>query len=468
MPESQNTEHKESWRDEYMKWICGFANAGGGQLYIGIDDKERVTGITNYNKLLEDLPNKFRDVLGVYAEVNLQSEDGKHYLEIIVPRYDVPISIRGKYYVRSGSTLQEMTGLALNEFILKRTGKTWDDIPEQRATIDDIDELSVKQFLKDAKVAKRINVEDDIAISDLLEKLRLSENGQLKRAAIILFGKDPGKFYANLAVKIGKFGESDADLKFHEVVEGNLIQLKDRIGEMLNAKFFIHPIDFMGMQRVELDEYPVAAVREMILNALVHRNYMGAPTQIRLHDNHFSVWNDGGLPEGITEEDLKKVHRSKPGNPLLADVCFKAGYIDSWGRGTIKIIEACQEAELPEPVLKEEQGGFVSKVLKSLETVQRKVRENSVHSPLTLLRDKYGINTEKIRDKYGISAEEIIAQIDLNQEITVSKIAKEINKSESTVEKTIRKLRDVGVIERIGSRKTGRWKILIESSEDKQ
>ena len=166
------------------------------------------------------------------------------------------------------------------------------------------------------------------------------EDGQLKRAAIVLFGTDPSKFYANLTIKIGKFGDSDADLKFHEVIEGNLIQLKDRIGEMLNAKFFIHPIDFAGMQRVERDEYPVAAVREMILNALVHRNYMGAPTQIRLYSDSFSIWNDGSLPEGITEEDLKKVHRSKPRNPLIADVCFRGGYIDTWGRGTVKIIEA--------------------------------------------------------------------------------------------------------------------------------
>ena len=188
---------------------------------------------------------------------------------------------------------------------------------------------SVKQFLKDARIVKRINVEDDIAISDLLEKLHLLEDGHLKRAAIVLFGKDPGKFYLNMAVKIGKFGEKDADLKFHEVIEGNLVKLKDRIGEMLNAKFFIHPIDFMGMQRVERDEYPIAAVCEMILNALVHRNYMGAPTQIRLYNDNFSVWNDGGLPEGISEEDLKKIHRSKPRNPLLAYVCFKAGYIDS-------------------------------------------------------------------------------------------------------------------------------------------
>ena len=364
MPEQQNIEWKSSWRDEYLKWICGFANANGGKLYIGIDDKGKVTGIDNHNKLLEQLPNKFRDILGVYAEVNLQSENNKHFLEIIIPRFDVPISVRGKYYLRTGSTLQELKGPALNEFILKRTGKTWDDIPEQRASVNDIDEATVKQFLKDARIAKRINVEDDISILDLLEKLRLLEEGHLKRAAIVLFGKDPGKFYPNMAVKIGKFGESDADLKFHEVVEDNLIQLKEQIGEMLNAKFFIHPIDFEGMQRVERDEYPVAAVREMILNALVHRNYMGAATQIRLYDDDFSIWNDGGLPEGITEEDLKKVHRSKPRNPLIADVCFKGGYIDSWGRGTIKIIEACEESGLPEPILKEEQGGFLSKIFK--------------------------------------------------------------------------------------------------------
>jgi ATP-dependent DNA helicase RecG len=217
----------EIWRDEYLKWICGFANASGGKLFIGIDDKGKVTGIDNHSKLLEDLPNIFRDILGVYAEVNLQEEKDRSYLEIIVPRYDLPISVRGKYYVRTGSTLQELKGPTLNEFILKRTGKTWDDIPEQIASINDIDESSIKQFLKDARIVKRINVEDNINIAVLLEKLRLLENGHLKRAAIVLFGTDPWKFYPNMAVKIDKFGETDADLKYHEVIEGNLIQLKE-------------------------------------------------------------------------------------------------------------------------------------------------------------------------------------------------------------------------------------------------
>ena len=427
MSESQNIEYKISWKDECLKWICGFANASGGKLYIGLDDKGKKIGIDNYEKLLEELPNKFRDVLGVYAEINLQREESKNYLEIIVPRYDVPISVRGKYYVRTGSTLQELKGPTLNEFILRRTGKTWDDIPEQRASVNDIDESSINQFLKDARIAKRVNVEEYINITDLLEKLRLFEDGSLKRAAIVLFGKDPGKFYPNIAVKIGKFGESDTDLKFHEVKEGNLIQLKDLIGEILNAKFLVHPIDFIGMQRVERDEYPIAAIREIILNALVHRNYMGAPTQIRLYDNNFSVWNDGGLPEGISEEDLRKVHRSKPRNPLIADTCFKAGYIDSWGRGTIKIIESCKEAGLPEPLLKEEQGGFLCTIfkdrfteeqLKNLGLTERQIKSveylkknrkitNSDYQKLcdvserTALRDLDGLSTKGILQKKG-------------------------------------------------------------------
>lgn len=429
MLESQNIEFKSNWREDCLKWICGFANANGGKLFIGIDNNGKVTGIENHKGLMEQLPNKFRDILGVYAEVNLHRENNKPFLEIVVPRFDVPISVRGKYYIRTGSTLQELKGPSLNEFILKRNGRTWDDIPEQRASVNDIDETSIEQFLKDTRKAKRINLEDDIRVPDLLEKLRLSEAGHLKRAAIVLFGKDPGKFYPNTTVKIGKFGDSNADLKFHEVVEGNLIQLKERIVQLLNTKFFIHPIEFAGMQRIERDDYPVAAVREMILNALVHRNYMGAPTQIRLHDGDFSVWNDGGLPEGITEEDLKKVHRSKPRNPLIADACFKAGYVDAWGRGTLKIIEASMEAGLPEPTLKEEQGGFLSMIYK----------------------DRF---TEDQLKKMGLDDRQVEAVLFVKKhgEITNSIYQKVAGVSKATATRNIKELEEKGVLKNTGTK----------------
>jgi len=112
------------------------------------------------------------------------------------------------------------------------------------------------------------------------------------------------------------------------------------------------------MNRIETLEYPVPALREMLLNTLIHRNYMGAPTQIRVYDNKMFVWNHGTLPEGITLDKLTKPHSSFPRNPILAEACFRGGYIDSWGSGIMKIIDSCRQAGLPTPTLEEDGGGF--------------------------------------------------------------------------------------------------------------
>jgi ATP-dependent DNA helicase RecG len=368
MPESQNIEYKANWRDEYLKWICGFANASGGKLYIGIDDKGKVTGIDNYNKLLEDLPNKFRDILGVYAEVNLQEEKGKHYLEIIVPRYDVPISLRSKYYVRTGSTLQELKGPALNEFILRRTGKTWDDIPVETATLTDIDEGAIQFFIKKALKSKRIAPDAaEENTKTLLSNLHLTnDNGKLKNAALLLFGKDPKKYFTSAYFKIGRFGESDADLKFQDVVEGNLIEMADKVMEILERKYLIRPIRYEGMQRVEELEYPEPALREAILNAIVHKDYKGSTIQLSVYDDKLILWNPGMLPDELNIEMLKGKHPSHPRNKNIADIFFKAGYIEAWGRGISMIMDTCRKAGLPEPTIEEVAGGMQITFLKDM------------------------------------------------------------------------------------------------------
>lgn len=104
--ESQNIEYKESWRDEYIKWICGFANASGGKIYIGISDKGFVTGIDDAKKLLEKIPNKTRDILGVLVDVNLKIKSRKQYIEIVIESSPYPVSYKGQYHYRSGSTKQ--------------------------------------------------------------------------------------------------------------------------------------------------------------------------------------------------------------------------------------------------------------------------------------------------------------------------------------------------------------------------
>ena len=358
MPEQQNIEYKSSWHDDYLKWICGFANAQGGQIYIGKDDTGNVVGVENYKKLMDEIPNKIKNNMGITAEVNLLQENGKHYIEIVVQPYSVPISLRGRYYYRSGSVKQELTGASLNEFLLKRSGLTWDEVTEPRATFADIDEKAFKAYLVMSKEKDRLPDVEGLTIEEIFDKLRLTKNGELTRAAIILFGKDPRRFSTNAFVKIGRF-KGDTDLRFQDVEEGNLIVLLKSVLERLDHKYLTRSIEFEGMLRLEHSEYPIPALREMLLNALVHRTYMGSFTQIRVYDDKITIWNHGTLPEEITLESLKHVHSSYPRNPLIADVCFKGGLIDSWGRGTVRIIETCKEAGLPEPELTERDGGFL-------------------------------------------------------------------------------------------------------------
>jgi hypothetical protein len=159
--ERQNIEWKQSWHD-------------------------------NYQKLLEDLPNKIRNAMGIICDVNLQEESGSKYIEIKVQPYSVPVSLRGRYYYRSGSTKMELIGVELNEFLLKKAGKTWDDVIEERASINDIDTNSLEQFIQDGLKYGRMPDVDGLSTFQILEKLNLIEKGQLKRAAIVCF---PGIFY---------------------------------------------------------------------------------------------------------------------------------------------------------------------------------------------------------------------------------------------------------------------------------
>ncbi len=367
MPESQNIEWKENWRDEYLKWICGFANAKGGKIIIGKNDKGEIVGIDNSKRLMEDIPNKVQTQLGIICDVDLKEENGKNYVEIDVKPYEVLVSYQGKYHYRSGSTKQELKGNALNNFLLKKAGKTWDDVVESRAKLDDIDPSAIEAFKKAATLSKRMPfIAEEENIEAILDNLMLLDNAKLKRSAILLFGKNPCRFFINAFVKIGRFGQTDDDLRYHEVVEGNVFQLADKTLEILDKKFLISPITYEGLQRVENWEYPYEAIREVILNAIVHRDYMGAPIQISVYDDKLMVWNEGTLPDDLTIEDLKRKHSSRPHNPILANAFFKGGLIEAWGRGTIKIINECKKAGLPEPIIEISYGGISVTILKNL------------------------------------------------------------------------------------------------------
>jgi ATP-dependent DNA helicase RecG len=340
--ESQNIEWKESWRDEYLKWICGFANAQGGKIYIGKNDTGEVVGIKNATQLLEEIPNKVKDILGIIIDVNLLNEQEKTYLEIVIEAYPYPISYKGQYHYRSGSTKQELKGAALDKFLLGKTGKRWDSVPVPNVPISALSREAIAKYKQKAVRSKRV---DEGILTDttdiFLEDLNLIEDGRLKRAAILLFHPNPEKFIQGAYVKIGFFN-SHSEVAFQDVVSGSLIQQIQKLEELLSTKYTIYTISYQGITRVETPPFPDMAIREALLNAIAHKDYSDpTPIQISVYSDRIVFWNPGQLPENWTVENLKKKHASRPFNPAIAHALFRCGDIEAWGRGTLNMIKEC-------------------------------------------------------------------------------------------------------------------------------
>jgi ATP-dependent DNA helicase RecG len=263
-----------------------------GVVFPGEMEEEggEIVGLPNAAKLLEDLPNKIRDVLGILVEVNLRQENGAEFLEIKIEPYPNPISYRGHYFTRSGSTMQELKGAALDRFLLGRQGRTWDGVPMPGVKTADLSPAAVRRFRALAANSGRLEAAD-LAASDagLIEKLKLTEGGYLKRAVVLLFHEDPEKFVTGAFVKIGFF-RSETDLAYHDALHGNLFSQVAKTIDLVRTKYLKAAITYQGIQRIERYPVPNAALREAILNALVHRDYaVGAPVQIRVYEDKLKI-----------------------------------------------------------------------------------------------------------------------------------------------------------------------------------
>ena len=360
MSESQNIEYKSTWRDEYLKWICGFANANGGTIFIGKDDNGKTIGVADAKKLLEEIPNKVRDVLGILVDVNLHTENKKQFIEIITEPYPNGISYKGQYHYRSGSTKQELKGMALDKFLLQKKGKRWDGVPVPNVSVTDLKKETFDFFKKRGIRSKRL---DEESVNDtneqLLENLELTEGKYLKRAALLLFHPKPEKLVTGAYIKIGYF-ENEADLIFQDEIHGNLFEQIEKTLDILFTKYIKAIISYEnGINRIETYEYPKEAVREALLNAIAHKDYSGlTPIQIRVYKDKIMIWNEGTLPENWTVSNLLKSHSSRPFNPDIANTFFRSGYVESWGRGISKMNELCVAEGLPKPTYIAESSDF--------------------------------------------------------------------------------------------------------------
>jgi ATP-dependent DNA helicase RecG len=379
MQETENIEFKREWKDDFLKVICAFANAQGGILYIGKDDDGNDIGIQNHKELLEVLPNKIVARLGIITNVQFHG-DTDASIAIKVSPSSVPVSYQGRYYMRSGSVVLELQGKQLSDFLLKKAGMTWDAVAMDNARVEEINAETIAQFkVYAADRLPLIDKERDVKV--LLEKLNLSEHGVLKRAAILLFGNHVQRIFPQAHLRIGRF-ISETEIIGSDLVEGNLFQQVEGAFEILRKKYLINKFRLEGIHRREQPDYPLEALREALINALIHRNYNStASIQIRVYDNKLMILNDGLLPEGLTVDDLKKPHLSVPRNFLLCDIFYKAGMIESWGSGTLKVVSLCRGAGLPELSLKPQRAYFQSPFI--VRSPIRSPVRSPIRSPIT-------------------------------------------------------------------------------------
>lgn len=445
MSENQNIEYKESWRDEYLKWICGFANAQGGKIYIGKDDTGKICGVKNSKKLLEDIPNKIRNTLGIVADVNLHSTKAGDYIEIIVEQQPYPISYYGEYHYRSGSTKQQLTGQHLNQFLLKKTGITWDSVPVPNVPVDKLRNDAFDIFREQAVKNGRMSGDSlEINNADLLDGLNLlDENGIIKKAGIMLFHHNPEKWVPGAYIKIAFFS-SDSEIEYQDEVHGALIAQPDKIMDLLYTKYLKAKISYDGITRIEKYPYPKTAVREAILNAIAHKDYAKlTPIQIRVYDHQLIISNDCIFPDDWTVEDLLKQHKSRPYNPLIANSFYRAGFIESWGRGIQKIHDSCAEynCRAPEYQVKKEDFSIVFRTDKNTAVSSTKETDfiQNDGSLTEVLKKVFSENDVK-------SMMPLILYMEKNRTITTKKAEQLLSKSNSTAYRYIRKLVDAGIL----------------------
>ena len=359
MGEAQNLEWKSSWRDEYLKWIYGFANAQGGVLVIGKNDRGEIVGLKDPLRLSEEIPNKTQSLLGIVVDVNLKSEESGEYLEITVDPYPNPISYKGEYHYRSGSTKQVLRGAALNRFLLLKHGRNWDDAPMPGVGLSELDGRTLAEFRRRGIASDRLPPEAlNESDGDLIEMLHLREGEYLRRVAILLFHPDPARFFAGAFVKIGYF-RRETDFAYQDVIEGNLFAQADRTVDLLRTKYSRAEISYDGIYRRETPPAPGEALREAVVNAVAHRDYGDpAPIQIRVYDDRIALWNPGALSPDWTLDKLMGTHASAPHNPGIANAFFRAGMVEAWGRGIGSIVRACEAAGTAEPRWEVEPGGL--------------------------------------------------------------------------------------------------------------
>jgi ATP-dependent DNA helicase RecG len=374
--ESQTLEFKSSLSDvdKILHDLCGFANTDGGILLVGVKDSGRILGADIGKNTLESFTNKISQGFDpkLYPKIEKERLDNKDLLLVEVKdSTNKPYQVFGKAFKRVGKSTVQMSRDEFERIILEKHREKiqFDSQICRDVKVKDVDERKVRLFLEKAKRERRLELDPKIPVREVLEKLDLMKNGKLTNTAILMFGRNPQKFFLQTEVRCAKFKGVKPVKPFLDmkVIRETIHEQIDEAERFVLSNIRKEAWTVSGqVEREERWEYPPDAIREAITNAVAHRDYFStANVHVSIFDDRIEVWNPGKLPEPLTPEDLKKEHKSIPVNRLLAHMLFLVKDIERWGTGTNDIVKECIDHGLPEPIFKYQAGGFAVILRKS-------------------------------------------------------------------------------------------------------
>lgn len=414
--ENQKVEFKESFDKEAIETASAFANADGGIILIGVNDKGEAKGISIGKETLKQWINDISQPTEpkLIPEVECFKINKKQIAVIIIKESPIkPIAYKGICYLRVNNSNRKLSPKEVSELHLQTTGSSWDSYPAKDAGLKDIDLKKVKEYIKSANETGRRSIKEKPL--EVLKKIELVKKNKPAWAAILLFGKEPQRFVPQAKIHCGRF-KDEITIIDDELIDGALIEQIEKTMAFLKRHLKLK-FEITGEpRRKEEWEYPLDALREAVINAVCHRDYTEpSDIQIRIYDDNLIVWSAGKLPLGITLEDLYKPHKSVLRNELIAQAFFDIALIERWGSGIQRMIQACAKQGLPEPKFEEQQGfrvvfrkdAFTEEYLKSRGLNERQIKA------MLLVKEKKEITRQGYENLNNISKRTAIR--DLNE-----------------------------------------------------
>ncbi|MBI4974964.1 MAG: putative DNA binding domain-containing protein [Candidatus Omnitrophica bacterium] len=422
--------------NEIIESIAGFSNTDGGRIFIGISKHGDAIGISIGKDTIEKLANRIAQHTEprIHPHITVTKTDGKEIIIINVKEsHDKLALANGRPYVRVGKSTRQMSKDEYEHRILEKHKDKlqFDTQVCKGAKLKDIDNNKVRWFLDKAKEEKRLVVPARTTVKDVLARLNLIKNGQLINAAILFFGREPQKFFVQAKIRVARFkGTEGNDYLDMKVLEGTIPELREKALSFI-AEHTKHAVFFDANQRFDKWEYPFRALEEIFNNALAHRDYWSsADIHLSIYDDRIEVWNPGELPKPLTPAMLKRKHLSIPRNRFLAERLYYIKYIEHWGKGTNRIVEAMREEKLSDPIFEELSGGLNVTLMGPGKAFEKVIEDQKLHKldlndrqkkAIKFIKQHGEISRKQYVDLAGISVRQ--ANRDLNDLIDKKVVA---------------------------------------------